>query len=225
MRAPIGTLSLAAALIAIGAVAPACDRGDLGPGARSTITSAATPRPESTAATKRTIDNAGFVDNGGRTSDMTSRSEMSGMRATEAGGERPTGTPGSGTPWPFQSNAGPPTIGEGAGAASSERGTNAVPSAGGPLSEAVARLARARCDRETTCSRVGRGRAWATQDSCVAHQRESVGADVSALACPRGVDNVQLGTCLNALRAQACDDRRGDLAVLPECGASALCAP
>ena len=187
--------------------------------------SASTPRPESTAVTTRTIDNAGFVDNGGRTSDETSRSEMSGMRATEAGGERPTGTPGSGTPWPYQSSAAARPIGEGAGAASSESGTTKVPSSGGPVSEAVGRLARARCDRETTCNRIGRGRAWASQESCVAHQREEVGVAMSALACPHGVDNVQLGTCLTALRSLACDDRRGDLAVLPECGANALCAP
>ena len=184
------------------------------------------PRPDSTAPATRTIDNAGFVDNGGRTSDETSRSQMSGMRATEAGGERPTGTPGSGTPWPFQSTAAPANVGEGAGAASSVRGTDAVPSSGGPVSEAVHRLARARCNRETTCNRVGRDRAWASQESCVVHERERVAGEAeSELDCPRGVDSVQLGTCLNAVRAQACDDQRGDLAVLPECAASALCAP
>jgi hypothetical protein len=215
---------LAAALMTIGAATAGCDRGELGRGARATSTSASAPRPDSTVATTRTIDNAGFVDNGGRTSDMTSRTEMSGMTATETGSERPTGTPGSGTPWPFQSSGARPNIGEGAGAASSERGTS-VPSAGGPLSEAVGRLARARCDRETACNRIGPSRAWKSQESCVAHQRELVGGDVSALACPRGVDGVQLGTCLNALRGQACDDRRGDLQILPECLANALCAP
>jgi len=214
----------AAALLTIGVFALACGR-EIAPGAPS-LTSA-TPRPEATVPTTRTIDNAGFVDNGGRTSDETNRSEMSGMRATEAGSERPTGTPGSGTPIPIPTPRGaapPPTRGEGAGAASSERGTT-VTSTGGPVVEAGERLARARCDRETTCNRIGRGRAWATQDQCFASQRERVGDAVSALGCPHGIDNVQLAICLNALRGQACSDGSGDLSVLPECMASALCSP
>lgn len=214
---------LAAALIAVGAVATGCDRGE-GRDVRTALTSASTPPPASTVATSRTIDNAGFVDNGGRTSDMTGRSEMSGMTATETGSERPTGTPGSGLPLPFTSRPARNDIGEGAGASSSEPGTP-VPSAGAPASEAVARLARARCDRETSCNRVGPGRASKSQDQCVARQRELVGVAVNALPCPRGVDNVQLAMCLNALRGQTCNDRRGDIEVLPECLANALCAP
>ena len=215
---------LVASLLGACAVATACDGGARGPDARAALTSANAPPPASTAVSSRTIDNAGFVDNGGRTSDMTGRSEMSGMRGTEAGSERPTGTPGSGLPLRVPSKAARTDIGEGAGAATSETGAS-TPSAGGPPSEAVARLARARCDRETSCTRVGPGRAWATQDSCVAKQRERVGAAVSAMSCPHGIDNVQLGTCLNALRGQACADRRGDLALLPDCATNALCAP
>jgi hypothetical protein len=168
-RGYIERASAAAALVAMSAAAPACGRGDLGRGARSTTT--------------------------------------------------------SGTPWPFQSKSGAVASGEGAGAASSVRGTSTIPSTGGPVSEAVARLARARCDRETSCNRIGRGRAWASEDACVAHERERLAPAATALGCPRGVDGVQLGICLNTIRGQACDDRRGDLAVLPECAESALCAP
>ena len=59
----------------------------------------------------------------------------------------------------------------------------------------------------------------------MARERERVGDAVSTLSCPRGIDNVQLGTCLNVVRTQACNDRRGDVSVLPECAQSALCAP
>jgi hypothetical protein len=149
---------------------------------------------------------------------------MSGMRATEVGSERPTGTPGSGTPIPTLSKAAPTTIGEGAGAASSVRGTS-VASAGSPAVEASERLARARCDREMTCNRIGRGRAWASEEQCMVRQRERVGDAVGALSCPRGFDHVQLAACLDAVRGQACSDRRGDIDTLPECLASALCAP
>jgi hypothetical protein len=218
-------LFVVASLLGACAVATACDRGAQRRDVRSALTSANAPPPASTAVSSRTIDNAGFVDNGGRTSDMTGRSEMSGMRGTEAGSERTTGTPGSGLPLRIPGKAARTDIGEGAGAATSETGGSKTPSAGAPPSEAVARLARARCDRETSCNRVGPGRASATQDWCVAKQRERVGAAVTAMSCPHGIDNVQLGTCLNALRGQGCTDRRGDLEVLPECVTNALCAP
>jgi hypothetical protein len=148
------------------------------------------------------------------------------MRATEAGSERPTGTPGSGTPIPVEATPPQSNIGEGRGAASSVRGTSGRPHpSGGPSVEALARFARARCDRETACDRVGEGRPFKTQDSCVNVQRDRVRADVEALACPRGLDILQLGTCLNGIRLQACDDRRVDVEALPDCAASALCAP
>ena len=55
---------------------------------------------QSRPAASRTVDSAGFVDNGGRPSSETARTQMSGMRATEGGGDRPTGTPGAGIPVP-----------------------------------------------------------------------------------------------------------------------------
>src|SRR4051812_42051423 len=70
-------------------VLAACARGDVGRGAVTTLTSGETnpsPPPQS-----RTVDNSGWVDPGGRTSDET-RPETSGMRATELGADRPTGT-------------------------------------------------------------------------------------------------------------------------------------
>jgi hypothetical protein len=192
----------------------------------TTTTSATIPAPAATTTSSRTIDNTGFVDNGGRTSDMRARSEASGMRATEAGSDRPTGTPGSGTPIPVGEPRSETNVGEGRGAASSVRGTSGQPHpSGGPSVEALARFARARCDRETACNRVGEGRPFKSQDSCVAEQRDRVRADVDALGCPRGIDILQLGTCVNAIRLQGCDDRRVDVDALPDCASSALCAP
>ncbi|MDB4934003.1 MAG: hypothetical protein JWP87_975 [Labilithrix sp.] len=216
-------LFLTGGLVTALAVA-ACQRGDAARPASTTTTSAGIPAPQATGTTSRTIDNAGFVDNGGRTSDMLTRTEASGMRATEAGSERPTGTPGSGAPIPIGPTP-PPNIGEGAGAASSVRGTSGPHPSGGPPVEALARFARARCDRETVCNRVGPGASFSTQEACLSEQRERIRSDVDALACPRGIDILQLGTCLTAIRLQSCDDRRVDVEALPDCAASALCAP
>lgn len=215
---------VAALLLAVGASASAC-RTDSATG-RAATTSA--ERPDRRPAAGRTTDNTGFIDNGGRSSDMVSRSEASGMRATEAGSDRPTGTPGSGTPVPIE----PSTrrsrgdSGEGAGAATSVRGLSGDnPTSGSPAAEAIGRLAQARCDRETACGRVGAGRAWGTQDLCVTRQRDHARAEIAGAACPRGVDSTQLASCLNALRAQACDDRRTELDAIAGCRLSALCAP
>jgi hypothetical protein len=186
------------------------------------------PRPEATGVTKHTIDNTGFIDNGGRSSEMTTRSEMSGMRATEAGGERPTGTPGSGTPVPLPESAPPQSVEEafegGRIPKASPRGS--LPTrAGGPSIETGQRLARARCDRETACSRVGVGHPWATQESCLADQREHVSADFASLSCARGIDSIQLGACLNAMRVRPCGETGPEMDTVSECRSSALCIP
>lgn len=204
-----------AVFVSFGMVA-ACARTEA-TSSRATVL-AGTPRPDSTATTTHTVDNAGFVDNGGRTSDMTARTELSGMRATEAGGERPTATTG-GIPLPLGPRApGRADRGEGAGSG------GATSPAGGPSSEATSRIAEARCDRETACNRIGSGRAWASKAACREAQRERVGRLIEPAVCKRGVDSVQLTSCLTEVRSQACDDPRDTIDATAHCRASALCA-
>jgi len=214
-------------LIAAGFVA--CERGDGSRPARTSTTGGLVPRPDATRVSSRTIDNAGFVDNGGRTSDETSRTQLSGMRATELGSERLTGTPGSGAPIPLPESALPRSVEEvlleGARSPTSTTREGTRFAADASSIEAVGRLARARCDRESACNRVGEGRLWGTQDACVAQQRERGGQDVVALSCERGFDGTQLGACLNAVRLQPCTDARTALDAVSECRASALCRP
>ncbi|MBX3185563.1 MAG: hypothetical protein KF819_01055 [Labilithrix sp.] len=174
----------------------------------TTTTSAASPRPDATGTTTRTIDNAGFVDNGGRTSDMTSRTEASGMRGTEAGSERITGTPGSGLPIPFLRP--PPREGTG------ELSTTTRSAAQTPA-EAVARIARARCDFEIACRH-------APAADCMAQERRRTGAELSAMSCPDGITPARLGVCLSALRRKPCSERNA-LDAVAECREQALCAP
>lgn len=193
-----------------------CQRSDLDRGAVTTTTTTSA-RPASTATTSRTIDNAGYVDNGGRTSEMTNRTEMSGMRATEVGSERPTGTPGSGTPIPGQPRRAPEPE-RGAAAA-----TAAVPGNGPPLlDDDVARLARARCDRATSCGRVGAGRAFETDSDCMMQQRGRGQDDLGAVSCAGGIDHRQLGLCLAELRKVACGASDA-LDATPSCRATAIC--
>jgi hypothetical protein len=168
--------------------------------ARATTTSSmaeAGSRP----ASSRTIDDSGYVDNGGRPSSETARTEMSGMRASELGSERPTGTPGTGAGIPPRTPA--------ARARSSDELTRTV----------IARIASARCDRETTCGRSGAGR-----DTCMMHARPRVQADVDRADCAQGFETVQLGACLTALRQLDCGKVAVALDDVQACRATALCA-
>ncbi|MBX3262609.1 MAG: hypothetical protein KIS78_15815 [Labilithrix sp.] len=83
-------------------------------------------RPEARTSSPRTVDAAGFVDNGGRTSNESARTEMSGMRATETGAERPTGTPGVGLPIPIEPPIERRPVGERAGPEPSEESATAT---------------------------------------------------------------------------------------------------
>lgn len=236
-----------AVVVGVGA-ASACDRGDLGRGAQTTTTSAWVPRPDATGTTSRTIDNAGFVDNGGRTSDETSRAQTSGMRATEVGSERITGTPGSGQPIPFldpsprrravQRERPPDAIGTGEVLAPTTeigprpQAETPPPSARttGPAPhpaelDATERIARARCDRQVTCDRIGPGRSWASEGACMMQQRPRASDEVNELACARGVDAMQLGMCLDAIRQAPCTESATTPGAMSQCQPTSVCMP
>jgi hypothetical protein len=176
-------------------------------------------RPERRVSHPRTVDAAGFVDNAGRTSSETSRSELSGMRATETGSERPTGTPGTGLPIPIEP--------ETRGLESAERPrppeTGRNTTAGAPSEAATGRLTQALCDRENSCARVGEKRAWPSMATCTSSVRVVVRQDLAQTECPDGHDPSALTTCLSAIRLAACDKRVDGLATLPECDARTLC--
>lgn len=187
----------------------------------STITySARLPRPDTTATSKRTVDSTGWVDNAGRTSEQNTRSEMSGMRATEIGGERPTGTPGSGTPIiPVKKRPRAP-VAENAAAL----GNEGAAGNGAPGDTVVARVARARCDRETACDRVGSGKEFGTSEHCMSSLRETARADVVEAGCLRGFDATQLAICLNAIRQLSCETELDAIASVANCQSATLCA-
>lgn len=224
-------------LVIVGASALGCGAGTREVGRATTTSSAEEGRRRPAAS--RTIDNAGFVDNAGRTTSETARTQMSGMRASEVGSERPTGTPASGATIPTvgAGSGGGAADGEGAGAASSVRAAGpAVTTSGAPDETVVARVTRARCDHETTCGRVApaRGNAalprgaeppHASQDACMMHERARTHDDMARAACANGFDAVQLANCLTAIRHLDCGARATALDDVQACQSSALCAP
>lgn len=167
------------------------------------------------------------------------------MRASELGSERPTGTPASGAMVPPIDPNGPGagvTQGEGAGAASTVRGPREITPSGAPEESAVARIARARCDQATACGHVassaeGGAKAppsagptreaptHASQEACMTHEPPRAQQDIADAGCTNGVDGVQLGICLTAIRQADCRSRPLALDDIQACRASALCAP
>lgn len=189
--------------------------------AGSTITySARQPRPDRRPVPSQTVDSTGFVDNAGRTSEQTNRTQASGMRATETGSERPTGTPGSGLPLP-EAKGHDPQVGEGAGSLGGEAATGS----GAPGDMLVGRIAQARCDREVACERVGEKKTFATTEQCTSTLRERSRADVVAARCARGFDNTQVGICLTSIRQYRCESTLEAVDVISQCQSSALCVP
>jgi hypothetical protein len=188
----------------------------------STITyGARQPRPDQRPAQGRTLDSTGYVDNAGRTSEQVTRGEASGMRATETGSERPTGTPGSGLPLPIEPATQDAQVGEGAGSLGGEDATGS----GAPGDMLVGRIAQARCDREVACDRVGEGKPYKTTEQCTTSVRPRSRADVVAAQCSRGFDNTQVALCLTSIRQHRCESGLGAVDVLPHCQRSALCVP
>lgn len=220
-------LSGTAALALVAAVLACVPPGRVDRDATKSATDLSTlPAPATTGVPSRTVDSTGFVDNAGRTSDMTARTELSGMRATEVGSVFPTGTPGSGAPLPIEPRPEAPRVGEGAGAGDSIRGTEQdVTISGIPWLAAVPGLARARCDREVVCGRVGADEVFESADACVMAARAAVRDELFDAECPEGIDRVQLAICLNAVRRAPCDASLDAPAIATECSRTALCMP
>lgn len=218
MNLPLTATALASAALVFVGVNVACNRPS--PTWSATV---ASPRPDATGTTTRSIDNTGWIDNAGNSSDMYARTQMSGYRATEMGSERLTGTPGSGFPLEPAPKPTGREIGQGAGSASSELGAKAAEPSGMPSDEVAARIARARCDQAIACGRVGGGGENVTDATCMASERERSVREMDAFACERGFDAVQFAVCLAAVRSQPCGDLQPGLDNIEPCRANALC--
>jgi hypothetical protein len=155
--------------------------------------------PTLTPAGSRTSDASGFVDNGGRFLEERARTEMSGVRVTELGAERTTGTPGSGWPLPIEATGKPRRP---------ERASPATPIlgqiAGQSASTVVERIASAQCDLEESCEHIGEGKAWPTHASCMAEIRERIRSEAEEAQCAEGFDTTAVGNCVATIRTASC---------------------
>jgi hypothetical protein len=85
-------------------------------------------------------------------------------------------------------------------------------------------LADELCRREAVCNRVGRDRAYPTEDGCVADLGAWMRVRLSSWGCPPTADRAPLEECLAAVRSEACDTPLlASMDNLPACRRSAVC--
>jgi hypothetical protein len=87
----------------------------------------------------------------------------------------------------------------------------------------VSRLAAARCDQEDACKNIGPGGKYDSRSVCLDVIRGSIGNDLNAYACPRGLDRDAIERCVAAIRSEACSTPFDTLARFEKCRTSAIC--
>ena len=88
---------------------------------------------------------------------------------------------------------------------------------------AVMRLTSARCERELACNNIGAGRKFADRDACTREVGHNAQAVLREEACPRGVDDRRLSTCLGDVRGQRCGNPLDAIDRLLSCRRAELC--
>jgi hypothetical protein len=88
---------------------------------------------------------------------------------------------------------------------------------------AVEAIARARCDREQRCSKIGRGKKYASEPACLHAIAADWSDDLNAYECPQGVRLPELDSCLAAVRTEDCGKPFDSLARVLACRSSELC--
>lgn len=87
----------------------------------------------------------------------------------------------------------------------------------------VERLTSARCDQEQECKSVGPEGKYASRSVCTDQVRGSIGNDLNAYNCPRGLDRTAVDRCVGAITMEECGHPLDTLARLDKCRAGAIC--
>lgn len=89
--------------------------------------------------------------------------------------------------------------------------------------DAVMRVATARCERELACNKIGRGRAYEDQPTCLERMGALMDEEAGKDACPAGVDPFALSSCLFDIEHTACGGELERQTNIPTCKKASLC--
>ncbi len=84
-------------------------------------------------------------------------------------------------------------------------------------------LASARCDQEQGCKNVGPGTKFVSRGVCMDQMRGSIGNDLNAYNCPRGLDRDAVVRCTAAIQSEECSHPFDTLTRFDKCRTGALC--
>lgn len=87
----------------------------------------------------------------------------------------------------------------------------------------VHQLASARCDQEQTCNNIGPKAKFASREVCMDQMKGSMGNDLNAYNCPRGIDRDGLNRCMAAVTSEECSHPFDTLTRYDKCRTGALC--
>jgi hypothetical protein len=89
------------------------------------------------------------------------------------------------------------------------------------FADAPARIARALCDHESACTRVGPQRTWESDGACMSAMRVRTASELEGAQCR--VDATALAVCLGDVRKAACNAPLDRLGAVASCQDQALC--
>ena len=87
----------------------------------------------------------------------------------------------------------------------------------------VAKIARARCDREVRCGNVGPNEKFPTREDCVSRTESAKRGDLNSDECTLGVSQSGLVACLDAIREEDCGNPLDSIARLNACRTGNVC--
>jgi len=90
--------------------------------------------------------------------------------------------------------------------------------------DAVMRIATARCERELACNKIGQGRAYEDQPTCLEQIGHLMDEQAGRNTCPEGVEPMAVSSCLFEIQRTPCGGELEREPNLPSCTKSALCA-
>jgi hypothetical protein len=98
-----------------------------------------------------------------------------------------------------------------------------TPTYGMATDTAVSNIARTRCNHELTCNQVGKGMEYDSFEVCTHEVARDASTTLHDQACPNGVKDTQLSSCLMDLQKQACENPVESIDRIGSCNKSSLC--
>lgn len=89
--------------------------------------------------------------------------------------------------------------------------------------DAVMQVATTRCERELACNKIGRGRAYEDQPSCLEQIGVLMDDEFGSRRCPAGVERAAVARCVVDIQLSPCGGELERAPNLSSCTKEALC--